>query len=45
MYFVIAYNNHKNTSVANMLDHHRWSLLYALLLLILYMKIDFYKDF
>jgi len=28
-----------------MLDHHRWSLLYALLLLILYMKIDFYKDF
>ena len=27
-----------------MLDHHRWSLLYALLLLILYMKIDFYKE-
>ena len=26
-----------------MLDHHRWSLLYALLLLILYMKIGFYK--
>ena len=28
-----------------MLDHHRWSLLYALLLLILYMKIDFTKTF
>ena len=45
MYFVIAYNNHKIHPVANMLDHHRRSLLYALLLLILYMKIDPYKDF